>query len=71
MPSARPLLLLSLLLLACSGCATTPAPRPSADATAALIAHPAFPAVARASPEWVRAALTTITALETDLAARP
>lgn len=69
MPSARPILLLSLLL-ACSGCATTPALRPSADATAALIAHPAFPAVARASPEWVRAALTTITALEADLSAK-
>jgi len=65
MPSARPLLL--SLLLACSGCATVPAPRPPADATAALIAHPDFPAVARTSPAWVRAALTTITALEADL----
>ena len=36
-------------------------------ATAALIAHPDFPLVARASPAWVRAALTTITALEADL----
>jgi hypothetical protein len=44
-----------------------PAPRPAADATAALIAHPDFPAVARTSPAWVRAALTTITALEADL----
>lgn len=66
MRSARPLL---LLLLACSGCATPPAPRP-ADATAALIAHPDFPAVARTSPAWVRSALTTITALEADLAAK-
>ena len=64
MPSARPLL---LLLLACSGCATVPAPRPPADATAALIAHPDFPAVARTSPAWVRAALSIITALEADL----
>jgi hypothetical protein len=44
-----------------------PAPRPPADATAALIAHPDFPLVARTSPAWVRAALTTITALEADL----
>jgi hypothetical protein len=67
MPSARPLL---LLLLACSGCATAPAPRPPADATAALIAHPDFPLVARTSPAWVRAALETITSLESELAAK-
>ena len=70
-PSPKPCaLLLALLLL--SGCASLPAPGPARrDATAALVARPDFPAVVRASPEWVTAALHTITALEAELAAAP
>ena len=59
---------LLLALLLCSGCATLPAPAPR-DATAPLVAHRDFPAVVRASPEWVTTALHTITALEAELAA--
>ena len=40
------------------------------DATAALIADHDFAAVARASPQWVSKALHTITALESELAAK-
>lgn len=63
-------LLLALLLL--SGCASPSAPvRPALrDATAPLVARPDFPAVVRASPEWVTAALRTITSLEAELATK-
>lgn len=61
-------LLLALLLL--SGCATAPVGPARRDATAALIEHRDFPAVARASRDWVAQALRTITALEAELAAK-
>lgn len=58
-----------LLLLLSSGCAMAPVRQPR-DATAALIADHDFAAVARASPQWVSKALHTITALESELAAK-
>lgn len=47
----------------CAGCASVP----KRDATAALIARPDFRPAAAAAPEWVRAALREITALEAEL----
>jgi hypothetical protein len=44
--------------------------RQARDATSALIADHDFATVARASPEWVSKALHTITALESELAAK-
>jgi hypothetical protein len=58
-----------LLLLLSSGCAMAPV-RQARDATSALIADHDFATVARASPEWVSKALHTITALESELAAK-
>ena len=58
-----------LLLLLSSGCTTVPVRQPR-DATAALIADHDFATVVRASPEWVSKALHTITALESELAAK-
>ncbi len=58
-----------LLFLALNGCATAPAV-PHRDASLALIEHPQFKAAAQAAPQWVERALTTITALEADLASK-
>ena len=56
-----------LLFLALNGCASAPA-APHRDASLALIEHHQFKAAAKAAPEWVEQALTTITAYEADLA---
>lgn len=58
---------LTITLALCAGCTTTP----KRDATETLIARSDFPAAAKAAPEWVRAALRQITALESELQARP
>lgn len=59
----------SLSLAACvlSGCASVP----RRDATAGLIARPDFASAATAAPEWVRAALREVTALEAELQRAP
>lgn len=44
---------------------------PRRDATATLISRPDFPAAAKAAPDWVRAALREITALEAELQRAP
>lgn len=56
-----------ITLALCAGCTTTP----RRDATETLIARSDFPAAAKAAPDWVRAALRQITALEAELQARP
>ena len=68
--TATPTLLLALAL-ALSGCATgarTALPTRAEDNTAPLLAHPQFKAAAVAAPEFVSAALQTITRLETEKA---
>ena len=60
-----------LLTLALSGCATnvrSEIPVTAQDNTARLIQHPQFKRAAQAAPEWVGAALATITRLETEKA---
>lgn len=72
-PTRRLALVLALSLLL-SGCSTLSAPlfpeTPKRDATASLIRHPQFRAVALAGPEWVNEALETITRYEAELAVR-
>lgn len=65
--AAAKLLSLAIIAALCAGC-TTP---PSRDATATLISRPDFPAAAKAAPDWVRAALREITALEAELQRLP
>lgn len=43
-------------------------PRTPTDYTAQLVKHPQFPAAAAVAPDFVKAALRTITELETDVA---
>lgn len=62
-PGAAKLLWLAVVLAHCTACTTTP----RRDATATLISRPDFPAAAKAAPDWVRAALRTVTQLEADL----
>ena len=57
-------------VLFCAGCAGI-GTAPKRDGTAALVTRPDFPAAAKAAPEWVRAALHQITALEAELEAKP
>lgn len=56
-----------LLVLGLSGCAIAPEVQ-HRDATKALIERPDFRDAAKAAPQWVGAALTTITQYEADLA---
>jgi starvation-inducible outer membrane lipoprotein len=63
--------LLLALALALSGCATgarSPLPVKSEDNTARLLAHPQFGRAAAVAPDFVNAALQTVTRLETDKA---
>lgn len=62
---AATMLPLTLLLLV--GCASSPRPLPehAQDNTAAIIADPEFPAMAKAAPNLTKRVLRTITDLET------
>lgn len=71
MPATPPrflLLALVLLLAACSSVPRAPLPVRAQDHTAPLLQHPQFRAASIAAPDFVNAALLTITRLETDLA---
>jgi hypothetical protein len=69
MPATLPLLLmLGLPLIGCHSAPRAPLPVRAQDRTAPLLAHPQFPAAARSAPDFVSAALQTITRLETELA---
>jgi hypothetical protein len=57
----------SWLWCGCASAPSGPATAPTRDATAALIAHREFEAAARAAPQWVSDAMSTITRLEAEL----
>jgi hypothetical protein len=63
-------LLLALAALTLGGCATSARSLPvkSDDNSARLLAHPQFGRAAAVAPDFVNAALQTITRLETDKA---
>ena len=61
-------LLGALTLGGCASGARSPLPVKSDDNTARLLTHPQFGRAAAAAPDFVNAALQTVTRLETELA---